>query len=65
MTCRLSDLGRPWTEMAAHPDAQVAALRRRAAEMAEALDRDAMRDIEGAREWRAPDRKEGRYAGTR
>lgn len=63
MTCRLSDLGRPWTEMAVDTDAQVAALRRRAAEMAEALDRDAMRDIEGAAEWRDLQNTGDRYAG--
>lgn len=62
MTCRLSDLGRPWTEMAADTDAQVAALRRRAAEMAEALDRDAMHDIEGARDWRDFQKRRGFYA---
>lgn len=33
-------------------DWQVQLLRRTADEMADALDRDAMRDVEGAREWR-------------
>ncbi|RWH31634.1 hypothetical protein [Mesorhizobium sp.] len=37
-------------------------LRRVAAEMGHALDRDAMRDVEGATEWRDLATKEQRYA---
>lgn len=62
MTGRLSDLGQPWTEMVDSTDAQVAALRRRAREMADALDRDARRDIEGASDWRDPQNTGDRYA---
>lgn len=62
MTGRLSDFGEPWTEMAVDTDAQVAALRRRAREMADALDRDAQHDIEGASDWRDPQNTGDRYA---
>jgi hypothetical protein len=62
MTGKISDLGLPWTEMAADTDAQVAALRRRAREMAMALDRAARRDIEGASDWRDLQNTGDRYA---
>lgn len=66
MTGPLSGLGRSWDEMvdqtlAFHGDL----LRRAACEMADALDRAAMRDIEGAKDWRDLTRKETRYASAR
>lgn len=50
---RLSDLGDPWAEMVdRNADWQADLLRRTAATMGDALDGQAMRDVEGAREWR-------------
>lgn len=53
MTGPLSDFGRDWHEFAdSLADWQVDLLRRAAGDMADALDRAAMRDIEGAAHWR-------------
>lgn len=55
MSPRLSELAEPWRDMVeSAADWQADLLRRTAEKMADALDRDAMRDIEGAREWRCP-----------
>lgn len=53
MTGPLASFGKEWAafidELA---DQQVALLRRTSSDMADALDRAAQRDVEGAREWR-------------
>lgn len=55
MTGRLSDFGRDWAEFTdGLADWQADVLRRAAGEMADALDRAAMRDVEGAQDWRSP-----------
>jgi len=43
-------------------DQQVALLRRTSSDMADALDRAAQRDVEGAREWRDLTNTRNRYA---
>jgi hypothetical protein len=55
VTGPLSEFGLSWAEMVEiAADWQTDLLRRRAVEMADALDREAMRAVEGAREWRSP-----------
>ncbi|RUV07962.1 hypothetical protein EOA79_02415 [Mesorhizobium sp. M1A.F.Ca.IN.020.03.2.1] len=64
MTGLLSTASRALEEMVdSTADWAVELLRRTAAEMSHALDRDAMRDVEGAEEWRDVKSKENRYAG--
>ncbi|TPL40670.1 hypothetical protein [Mesorhizobium sp. B2-4-6] len=46
-------------------DWSVDLLRRTATDMADALDAAAMRDVEGAEEWRDLNSKEDRYASSR
>lgn len=66
MTGPLSSLGLAWDQFADTVLAfQADLLRRTAGEMADALDRAAMRDIEGSRDWRDLTRKETRYASAR
>ncbi|MGS1095846.1 hypothetical protein ACVCNR_14810 [Aquamicrobium terrae] len=63
MTGRLSDLGQGWTELADQiADWSVDLLRRARDELAGGIDRDAMRDVEGARDWRDLQRTGDRYA---
>ncbi|WP_189348012.1 hypothetical protein [Mesorhizobium sp. M2D.F.Ca.ET.232.01.1.1] len=63
MTGPLSTLSRALEELAdTTADWAVDLLRRTAGEMGTALDRDAMRDVEGAAEWRDLAPKEQRYA---
>ncbi len=52
MTGPLSKIGDAWDAMAMTVDEQVAALRLKARELAAAIDHQAMRDVEGVREWR-------------
>jgi len=53
MTGPLSDLGQDWADLADHiADWSVDLLRRARDQLAGGLDRAAMRDIEGARDWR-------------
>lgn len=59
MNIRLADIGHAWTEMAAHTEAQIAALRHAAQRMAEALDEECRRAVEGARDWHRA--RGGRY----
>jgi hypothetical protein len=65
MTGPLSAIGRDWEAFAdSVADFHADLLRRTAREMADALDRAAMRDVEGALEWRDINRKEDRYAAS-
>jgi len=53
MTPRLADVGLPWQQLAdLVADWSVDLLRRAGGDTADALDRAAMRDVEGAEEWR-------------
>jgi hypothetical protein len=63
MTGPLSTASRALEEMVdVTADWSVELLRRAAASMSSALDHAAMRDVEGAAEWRNPATKERRYA---
>lgn len=53
----MTDLGDAWADMLA--DAHVILLRTVARLMADDLDRHAMRDVEGVREWRSRTAKRG------
>lgn len=60
---RLADIGQAWDAMLdGLADSQVDLLRRKHSEMAAALDRAAMRDVEGATEWRNLQNTGDRYA---
>ena len=60
MTGRLSDLGQDWAELADHiADWSVDLLRRARDQLAGGIDRAAMRDIEGATDWRDLSAKRG------
>jgi hypothetical protein len=51
----LAEFGVSWTALIdATADWGAEVLRRHAAAMGDALDRQAMRDVEGARDWRSP-----------
>lgn len=64
MTGLLSTASRALEEMVDNTaDWAVDLLRRTAAEMGHALDQAAMRDVEGAEEWRDLKSQENRYAG--
>lgn len=66
MPSPLAALGNAWDEFADHVASWQAQLLRRAGrEMADALDRAAMRDIEGAAEWRNLASQESRHASAR
>lgn len=66
MTGPLSAIGHAWEDFADHvADWSVDLLRRTAGDMADALDRAARRDIEGASDWRDLNPKEDRYASAR
>lgn len=63
MTGPLAEIGPTWAAMIdGLADFQADILRRTHAEMATALDRAAMRDIEGARDWRNLQNTGDRYA---
>ena len=64
MTERLADIALPWQQLVDNvADWSVDLLRRAGGDMADALDRAAMRDVEGAEEWRNLKSKDTRYAG--
>lgn len=63
MTGPLSKLGRAWDELLdGIADFEADLLRRVHSRMADALDRAAMRDVEGARDWRNLQNTWNRYA---
>lgn len=63
MTQRFADIALPWQQLVDNvADWSVDLLRRAGADMADALDRAAMRDVEGAEEWRDLSGSRNRHA---